>query len=321
MRPPDGKCSEAIHDQGGIAMKSPKVLVVYKESSLTRLEKVRPIPRRIKLGNYWEVLKGSHQRHHHTVQGVREILSEMKLKADFILRRKMNQMGFADGRYGLVVTVGGDGTLLDASHSVKDLPVLGINSDPLRSVARFSGCDLGSFEKVLKNYLSGRLKPVLVPRLEFSLNGRKHPRPILNDLLVTTRSPAGTSRYTLKIGKRVEEQMSSGIWVSTPAGSTAASLSAGGKIIPPSKKCFQYVVREAYLPKFGRRSLIKGILGIKDKMEVVSYMRDGQIFLDGANNYLPFVLGDQLKVFLSPHPLKVLGFSVQKGRVPRRQTD
>jgi NAD+ kinase len=298
-----------------------KILVVYKESSLTRIEKVRPLPPRVKLGNHWEVLKGSHQRHHDTIVGVRAHLKRMRLKADFILRRGMGRLGFVDGHYNLVVTVGGDGTILDASHGIKNIPILGVNSDPLRSVARFSGCDLESFPRVLESFLTGSLKPVSVPRLEFSLNGRKHPWPVLNDLLVTTQSPAGTSRYTLRVGNRVEEQMSSGIWISTPAGSTAANLSAGGKILPATRKGFQYVVREAYLPKFGRRHLIKGILGPKDKLEMVSYMRDGQIFLDGANNIIPFVLGDHLKAKLSPHPLLVLGFKAKKGRIPRKRVD
>jgi NAD+ kinase len=297
------------------------MLVVYKESSLTRIEKVRPLPPRVKLGNYWEVLKGSHQRHHATVKGVRDHLKMSGLKADFVLRRKMNRLGFVDGDYGLVVTVGGDGTILDASHRIKNTPILGVNSDPMRSVARFSGCDLGSFPRVLDKFLSGRLKPVSVPRLEFSLNGREHPWPVLNDLLVTTLSPAGTSRYSLRVGNRVEEQMSSGLWISTPAGSTAANLSAGGRILPATRKGFQYVVREAYLPKFGRRSLIQGVLGAGGVLEMVSFMRDGQIFLDGANNMLPFVLGDQLKVKLSPHPLRILGFNLLKGRIPRKRID
>jgi NAD+ kinase len=245
----------------------------------------------------------------------------MKLKADFILRRMMGRKGFADGRYDLVVTIGGDGTILDASHAIRNIPILGVNSDPLRSVARFSGCDMESFPGVLESFLLGRLKPVSVPRLELSLNGRKHPWPVLNDLLVTTLSPAGTSRYTLKVGNRTEEQMSSGVWISTAAGSTAANLSAGGRILPPARKCFQYVVREAYLPKFGRRSLIKGILGGSAALDMVSFMRDGRLFLDGANHILPFVLGDHLKVRLSPHPLSILGFKATKGRIPRKRID
>ncbi len=37
----------------------------------------------------------------------------------------------------LVVTVGGDGTMLDASHRVRETPILGFNSDPDRSVGYF----------------------------------------------------------------------------------------------------------------------------------------------------------------------------------------
>jgi NAD+ kinase len=293
-----------------------RILVVYKESSLARIEKVRPLPPRVKLGNYWEVLKGSHQRHNATVKGVRDHLKKIRLKADFILRRGMNQLGFVDGKYSLVVTVGGDGTILDASHRIRNIPLLGVNSDPVRSVARFSGCDIDNFPQVLEGFLSGRLRPVPVPRLEFFLNGRKHPWPVLNDLLVTTLSPAGTSRYTLKVANQVEEQMSSGLWISTPAGSTAANFSAGGRILPATHKSFQYVVREAYLPKFGRRNLLKDVLGAKAALEMISFMRDGRIFVDGANNILAFALGDHLQVKLSPHPLPILGFNLKKGRIP-----
>jgi NAD+ kinase len=196
---------------------------------------------------------------------------------------------------------------LDASHSVRKIPILGVNSDPLRSIARFSGCDLESFPRVLRNYLQGKLKPLLVPRLKFSLNGELSPWLVLNDLLVTTLSPAGTSRYVIKKGNISEEQISSGIWVSTSAGSTAAVLSAGGKALPATSRKFQFVVREVYQKKYGPRKLLKGILAPTQCLEVISRMKEGRLFIDGANLVMPFRLGDRLKVEASSESMRIVG--------------
>ena len=282
-------------------------MVVYKESAYSQYLSKNQLAKSLKKSGYWDVVLGSHQRHNLTLQGVREALEREGLEVTLVLRGQVHREKGVDEKFKLLVSVGGDGTLLDASHHAVRVPILGVNSDPLRSVARFSGCNLKTFPLVLKTYLNGRLKPTAVPRLEFWVNGRKSPWLVLNDLLVTTLSPAGTSRYVLKVGSRVEEQMSSGIWISTAAGSTAAIFSAGGKSLPPTSRKFQYVVREAYQKKFGIRRLLKGILEPGRVLEVVSRMKEGRLFIDGANLVCPFRLGDRLKVQSSHYPLKVIG--------------
>ena len=151
------------------------------------------------------------------------------------------------------------------------------------------------------------MKPVTVPRLEFWVNGVRNRWPILNDLLVCTASPAGTSRYLLKWGARSEEQMSSGVWISTAAGSTAAIFSAGGKAQPLTSRSFQFLVREPYQKKFGPRRLVKGVLGAGQKLEIISRMKEGRIFADGPNLVVPFRLGDRLQVKTSNKPLRLIG--------------
>jgi NAD+ kinase len=292
-------------------MKNPKVLLIYKESAYRQYLSSKQLIKNLKKGSYWKVVWGSHQRHNRTLEGVRKTLRQMGWDATLVLRERVSRLGTVDDKFGLVISVGGDGTLLDASHLVEKTPVLGVNSDPMRSVARFSGSDLQTFPKVLKDYLEGRLKPKEVPRLEFSLNGKRNRWLVMNDLLVCTLSPAGTSRYVLKAGGRMEEQMSSGIWISTAAGSTAAIYSAGGRVLPPSSRKFQFVVREAYQKKFGPRHLLKGVLGATQTLEVVSYMKEGRVFIDGANLEIPFRTGDRLKVGLSHRPLKVIGLKNQ----------
>jgi NAD+ kinase len=238
---------------------------------------------------------------------VLKALAAEGLSVDRVLRHKAYRLKGLDRRYSLVVSVGGDGTLLDASHLVSRIPILGVNSDPVRSVARFSGCRLDGFPRVLRDHLRGRSRPIPVPRLEFRVNGVRSPWLVLNDLLVCTASPAGTSRYLLQVGKRSEEQMSSGVWISTAAGSTAAIYSAGGKRQPLSSRAFQFLVREPYQRKFGPRRLVRGSLRPGQDLEVFSRMKEGRIFVDGPNLVVPFRLGDRLQVRPSTHPLRLVG--------------
>jgi NAD+ kinase len=101
--------------------------------------------------------------------------------------------------------------------------------------------------------------------------------------------------------------MSSGLWVGTAAGSTAALLSAGGKVLPITAKKIQFVAREVYQRKFGSRKYLKRVLDGGRILEVISYMRHGRIFVDGPNVVVPFRVGDRLKVRLSKFPLRIVG--------------
>jgi NAD+ kinase len=283
------------------------VLIVYKESTYSRMGTSDNIVRGFKKNKYWKVLKGSHERHLQALQIVERELRKRKFNVTLRHRSQVCQLKNIDRKFKLVVSVGGDGTFLDSSHYIWKTPILGVNSDPLLSVARLCGGNSATFPHVLDEYLTGRLKPSLVWRLNFFINGKKSSLPVFNDLLISSVSPAGTSRYVLKSGNRMEEQMSSGVWVSSAAGSTAAVLSAGGKPFLATAKRFQFVAREVYHRKFGPRLFLSKVFEAGQKLEVVSYMREGRIFIDGPNLTLPFNMGDRLKVQLSSQPLKVIG--------------
>lgn len=288
-------------------MRSLRVLVVYKESTYSRYGASKPIVRGFKKNKYWAVLKRSHERHAQTLELVCSVLERKGFRVTRLLRSRVKNLRSMDKRFDLVISVGGDGTFLECSHYLWRTPILGVNSDPQQSVARLSGSRDNDFERVLDAYLTGRMKPALVWRLDFWINGKKSAIPVLNDLLVSTASPAGTSRYILKTSGRAEEQMSSGVWVSSAAGSTAAVLSAGGKAFSATAKRFQFVSREVYHKKFGPRRFLSHSFGPGQSLEIVSYMRQGRIFIDGANLVTGFGVGDRLKVSLATKPLKVIG--------------
>ncbi|HVM33176.1 MAG TPA: NAD(+)/NADH kinase [bacterium] len=284
-----------------------RALVVYKESAYTRNLPARKIAAHFKKGDYWDVLRESHERHHASLASVRKRLLARGFELTQVLRYRIHRLRQLDRRFDLVVSVGGDGTLLEVSHHLRRVPLLGVNSDPRHSVARFSGCDEKGFPSLLDGYLEGRVRPRRIARLQFAVNGRPNPWLVLNEILVAAGNPAGTSRYILEVGGRAEEQLSSGVWIGPAAGSTAALFSAGGKRLPLFSDRYQYVVREAYHRKFGKRRLLGGIVGARQKIRMVSYMRQGRIFLDGANLEFPFKLGDRLEIAVSPYPLLLIG--------------
>ena len=52
---------------------------------------------------------------------------------------------------------------------------------------------------------------------------------------------------------------------------------------------------------------MKGVLPPGQTLEMVSRMKEGRVFVDGANLAVPFHLGDRLKVGASNHPLAIIG--------------
>ncbi|XP_011082799.1 NADH kinase-like isoform X1 [Sesamum indicum] len=233
----------------------------------------------------------------------------------------------------LVVTVGGDGTLLQASHLMDDsIPVLGVNSDPTRpeEVAELSeefdatrstgylcAATANNFEQMIDGILENRSEPSELARMAVSVNSKLISTAALNDVLLAHPCPATVSRFSFRI-KKIGEPLSSllhcrssGLRVSTAAGSTAAMLSAGGSAMPILSKELQYMVREPISP--GATShLMHGTVKSYETMDIGWFCREGLLYIDGSHVVHSVQLGDTielssgappLKVYLSPHLL------------------
>lgn len=246
----------------------------------------------------------SHKEHKRTLECTINVLKELGVHA-VLLRRP--HAAFDAGDAALIVTVGGDGTLLAASHHIDGVPILGINSDPQHSVGFFCAANRKTLPKLLERALEGRLPKVRLNRMKVSVNGRIKSKRVLNDVLFCHASPAATSRYILRHGRVREEQRSSGIWVGPAAGSTAALRSAGGRVLPISSDQLQYVVREPYTAPGGEFRLSKGIVEARRRLVVKNKMADARLFFDGPHSKVAVRLGAEI-VFESPgEPLIVLG--------------
>ncbi|MBM4364362.1 MAG: NAD(+) kinase, partial [Deltaproteobacteria bacterium] len=125
------------------------------------------------------------------------------------------------------------------------------------------------------------------------------------------------SRYLLREGGREEAQVSSGFWVGTPAGSTGAIHSAGGRVLPLTAEKLQLVVREPLVSRGAPLRMTRLVVGRESPVVAVSKMRDACLFLDGPFIRAPVRLGDRVTFSLSREPLLLLGVASRRGRGAR----
>ncbi|RWR89172.1 putative NADH kinase [Cinnamomum micranthum f. kanehirae] len=273
--------------------------------------------------------------HNDTISLCQDVLQRRSLDWEpFLCNRLEQPIRHVD----LVISVGGDGTLLQASHFIDDsIPIVGVNSDPTRveEVQEFShdfdatrstgylcAATAGNFEQVLDEILKGHRAPSGLSRISVCINNHLLPTYALNDILVAHPCPATASWFSFRIkgdGDDGQERSplvncrSSGLRVSTAAGSTAAMLSAGGFPMPISSQDLQYMVREPILPGASNSHLMHGVIKSDQTMHVTWYKKQGKVYIDGSHVFHSVNHGDTievssrapiLKVYLPPHLLQ-----------------
>jgi NAD+ kinase len=138
----------------------------------------------------------------------------------------------------IVVTIGGDGTLLRGVRFAVplDVPVFGVNTGRLGFLTEIDEHDNVLDE--LGDVFSGSFRIEERVALEAAVNGAGM-HFALNDVVVRRASNARMAPFGLSLdGETVARLPSDGIIVATPTGSTAYFLSAGGPIISPGVDAF-----------------------------------------------------------------------------------
>jgi NAD+ kinase len=291
----------------------PLVVVVSKRSMYERVIQERRDPKAISLLQRRDVSVARWRKAHLAHQlTLRRVLAGLRALGAKVTVLRSPAVVFDASDASLVVTVGGDGTLLAASHHVGSIPILGINSSPEHSVGFFCPAHLGNLMPMLEQALDGTLPSVSLSRMQVSVNNRILSRRVLNEALFCHAIPAATSRYLVSFGSKTEEQRSSGVWVSTAAGSTGAARSAGGRLLPFASRKLQLVVREPYLEC--RRDthpvplvLDRLVIEPTESLTLLSKMEDARLYLDGPFRQMPVGLGDRVVCSVSNEPLHVFG--------------
>jgi NAD+ kinase len=252
-----------------------------------------------------EGLLREHEIHQETLQRAKEALRGLGARA--VLRYRPEPMP-EEGAWDLIVTLGGDGTLLWASHLAdSSTPMLAINSAPDTSVGYFCAGDGHDVDEVLAAALEGKLKSSRLARMRVDVGEKVISTRVLNDALYCHESPAATSRYILEYAGDQERQMSSGVWAGPAAGSTAAIRSAGGKVLATGSQKIQFVIREPYRGVDNKYRLVKGMVPPGEDLKITSRMTKGRIFLDGTQKVHVVGIGDRVRMTLSDEPLTLLG--------------
>ncbi|MDD1719755.1 MAG: NAD(+)/NADH kinase [Methanoregulaceae archaeon] len=177
----------------------------------------------------------------------------------------------------IAVIVGGDGTILHTIQRMQpQIPVLGINWGEVGFLA-----DLEPDEA--EGFLSGLSSGYPVEtRMRISFTRDDEPLgDALNEALIVTSRPAKMLRFLIMIdGVPAERFRADGILISTPTGSTAYAMSAGGPIVDPRIEGFLLVPLAPYLLS-SRPHLISCDRPLEIRLESA---KPAQIVIDGQKS-------------------------------------
>jgi NAD+ kinase len=139
--------------------------------------------------------------------------------------------------YDLVVVLGGDGTLLSVARTLAGkVPILGVNLGNLGFLTEISR---GELYPTLVQVLAGRFQTETRSLFDIDLRRQSGDTSslryrVLNDAVITKSALARIIELTLRVdGHLVARFRADGLIISTPTGSTAYNLSAGGPILSP----------------------------------------------------------------------------------------
>lgn len=199
---------------------------------------------------------------------------------------------YVDEEASVVLSIGGDGTFLRTAAWVADTekPILGINTGHLGYLAALSIEDIDSLVNILQAnefWLSRRsLIAVDYP----ALKGWPY---ALNEVVIAKEDTASMiSAHTLVDGGELALYRADGLIISTPTGSTAYNLSAGGSIIQPNAPVFAVTPIAAH--SLSMRPLVVSDDVVLD-IEVSGRSQAFRITIDGRSTTLPIGSNIRLK--------------------------
>ena len=238
-------------------------------------------------------------------------LERLRAELDFGLPIKLLDRSYLPNydfwNTAVVVVVGQDGLVANTAKYVGDLPIVGINPDPGRIDGILVPFQPHEARVLVKRVLDGRERRCLVTLAEVKLNDGQRML-AFNDLFIGPASHI-SARYVLEVDGQREAQSSSGVLVSTGAGSTGwlssiVNMSAGisrqlgvqaeGNIrMPWDERRLFWTVREPFASKHSQATLLAGFLNEGHQLIAESLMPEaGIIFSDGIEaDFLPFTSG------------------------------
>jgi len=181
-----------------------------------------------------------------TIQSVHSFLNEMNLSiyidaesAKYIAAANeniLNQQALVE-QSDLIISIGGDGTLLGAARALvnSNVPLIGINLGRLGFLVDISPDEM---QRQIKEILNGHYheeKRIILSAKVIRKGELIYQQSAFNDVVIhRAQSPGVIEIDTSVDGVLLNSQRSDGLIIATPTGSTAYSLSGGGPLMQPS---------------------------------------------------------------------------------------
>ena len=219
-----------------------------------------------------------------------------------------NDWEFLSEPLDLAIVLGGDGTLLGTSRILapKCIPMFGINTGHLGFLSEGRGGNLLELvEKVLKKEYRIEDRAMLCGYILSSdrLQNEQGPLFALNDIVVTRGMSHKMIHMTLNVDEKpVADYIADGLIISTPTGSTAYALSAGGAVMDPEIRGVEIV------PICAHSLTSRPHIVTDSRIITITFNRphEGTILqLDGQENF-PIKKNDKIRISRAAHTAKLI---------------
>lgn len=304
-----------------------RIIVIHKKSQFSRLRDKAKLP--LEPAAH-ALLKLAHEEHEESLRLLREVLTRNGLS----FSEQVRGTAFDSRQYDLIISLGGDGTFLAATHhvegpgplmvglkssttsvghlcfgSVQDfamvLPLLKVRGDWSAGAGGGNAAPDGSVPA------AGTLRHRFAVRCESASGRSVVSEPVMNDILFCHADPAETSRYLIDLTDAdgmtdSEEHKSSGLWVATAAGSTAAISTIGGRAMPLGSRWLQLKARELYSPTTDLARFAHEFIDPQlHRLRIRNLCQAAIVAIDGAGLQMKLEYDDILELLTAP-PVRAL---------------
>jgi NAD kinase len=228
----------------------------------------------------------------------------------------------------VIIVIGQDGLVANTAKYSKGRPIIAVNPDKKRFDGVLLPFDTSSFLPAVENVMGGNFQSKTMRFAEARLNDGQRLL-AFNDLFIGAASHV-SARYKISYGKNMEEQSSSGLIVSTAAGSTgwlssvfnmaygvAGLFEKELKIKRPKLKEDEllFAVREPFQSQKTQIGIVTGLIRRQSHLKIESLMpANGVIFSDGIEtDFLKFNSGSIATIGIAPETAKLVVPGVTRG--------
>jgi NAD kinase len=264
------------------------------------------------MGGSFEDYEAEHEVFQSSLLHIQTQLSQL-IKHKTVERKYVPSFLFSDNQF--IVVVGQDGLVANTAKYSKGIPIIAVNPETERYDGVLLPFNVDNFRDGAESVISGRFNSRTVPFAEAKLNDGQRLL-AFNDIFIGASSHI-SARYKITFNNSIEEHSSSGIIVSTAAGSTGWLSSIFNMAYGVSSMFTEdlqpstieldssellFAVREPFKSRRTQVDICTGIIDQRNELVIESLMPAyGVIFSDGIeSDFLKFNSGYIARIRLAP---------------------